>query len=185
MTQVPVWVPVIVGLLGLLGVLGAQFIATWREDRHWNRQQRRDEENKRFDARREAYGQVIGALEAWDWVLHPLKDAARGKDLVIGEPELADLRTAWIEAKNVLGPINLVATTEIRDLLRTAMISRSRLSRELTREEPQLADRELVEKYWRQAQDAYARLRNVMRRDLGFEAVDPALPPARRRQVER
>ncbi|MCK2240395.1 MULTISPECIES: hypothetical protein [unclassified Crossiella] len=185
MTQVPLWVPVAVGLLGFLGVLGAQFIAAWREDRRWNREKSRDEDNKRFDARRTAYAEVIGALESWDWVLHPLKDKARGKDLEIGEPELVDLRTAWIEAKNVLGPINLVATTEIRDLLRTAMIARSRLSRELTADGPENARLELVEKHWAQAQDAYARLRNVMRRDLGFEPVDPQHSPAQPRQVER
>ncbi|WHT21471.1 hypothetical protein N8J89_10565 [Crossiella sp. CA-258035] len=185
MTQVPVWVPVVVGLLGLLGVLGAQFIAAWREDRRWNREKRRDEDNKRFDARREAYAQVIGALESWDWVMHPHKDKARGVDLVIGELELVDLRTAWIEAKNVLGLINLVGTPEIRDLLRTAMISRSRLSRELTRPDKDGIRLELVEKYWSEAQDTYARLRNLMRSDLGFEAVDPKGSPARPDLVER
>ncbi|MFE3002673.1 hypothetical protein ACFXG4_47875 [Nocardia sp. NPDC059246] len=32
--QVSVWVPIVVAALGFIGVLGAQLIAAWREDRY-------------------------------------------------------------------------------------------------------------------------------------------------------
>lgn len=41
--QVPVWVPIAVGLIGLAGVLGAQVIAAWREDKRWQREKYRED----------------------------------------------------------------------------------------------------------------------------------------------
>jgi hypothetical protein len=41
--QVSVWVPLVVALLGVLGVIGGQVINAWREDRRWKREQQREE----------------------------------------------------------------------------------------------------------------------------------------------
>lgn len=41
--QVSVWVPIIVGVLGLVGIVAAQFVNAWREDRRWKREQERED----------------------------------------------------------------------------------------------------------------------------------------------
>jgi hypothetical protein len=52
-TQVPLWVPVIVALLGFIGVLGAQAIAAWRDDRRWQQEAEREELRWNRDRARE------------------------------------------------------------------------------------------------------------------------------------
>jgi hypothetical protein len=41
--QVSAWVPIIVGLIGLIGVVAGQFVNSWREDRRWKREQGRED----------------------------------------------------------------------------------------------------------------------------------------------
>lgn len=41
--QVSVWVPIAVGVIGVLGVISGQLINAWREDRRWKREQEREE----------------------------------------------------------------------------------------------------------------------------------------------
>lgn len=53
--QVPLWVPLLVGVLGILGALGAQWLATRRDDRRWERESQREELRWR---------QELGKLEA-------------------------------------------------------------------------------------------------------------------------
>jgi hypothetical protein len=76
-------------LLGVVGVLGAQIVAGWREDRRWRREVERDElrwrrerlrelENRSYEGRATAYAEAIGAIEAFDWVLYRARRAVRG-----------------------------------------------------------------------------------------------------------
>ncbi|MBE1463102.1 hypothetical protein [Kibdelosporangium phytohabitans] len=64
-----------VALVGFVGVLSAQFIAAWREDRRWRRDQEREDkkwqrerdkeiDNRGYEGRQNAYAQVIAAVEA-------------------------------------------------------------------------------------------------------------------------
>jgi hypothetical protein len=41
--QVSVWVPIVVGVIGLIGIVAGQFVNAWREDRRWKREQHREE----------------------------------------------------------------------------------------------------------------------------------------------
>ncbi|MEU0515593.1 hypothetical protein [Amycolatopsis sp. NPDC006125] len=41
--QVSVWVPIVVGVIGLVGVIAGQLVNAWREDRRWTREQEREE----------------------------------------------------------------------------------------------------------------------------------------------
>lgn len=41
--QVSVWVPIVVGVIGLVGVVAGQLVNAWREDRRWKREQQREE----------------------------------------------------------------------------------------------------------------------------------------------
>lgn len=40
--QVPVWIPIVVGVIGVAGVLAGQFIGAWREDKRWTREWERE-----------------------------------------------------------------------------------------------------------------------------------------------
>ncbi|MFC0105692.1 hypothetical protein [Kibdelosporangium aridum] len=50
--QVSIWVPIIVGAIGFIGVVAGQLVNAWREDRRWKREQEREE--LRWKRQREA-----------------------------------------------------------------------------------------------------------------------------------
>jgi hypothetical protein len=41
--QVSVWVPIVVAVLGILGVVAGQLINIWREERRWERERLRED----------------------------------------------------------------------------------------------------------------------------------------------
>ncbi|HEU5471192.1 MAG TPA: hypothetical protein VFV67_11110 [Actinophytocola sp.] len=176
-TQVPLWVPVVVALVGFVGVLGAQLISAWRDDRRWRREQEREEtrwsrdrareiENREYDGRREAYTQVIAAIEGFDWLVYPALTALRRGDELADE-QIAELRRAREEMRQSLGPVNLHAPQRFNELLRNAMLPRSRLAMTLANVPPDMA---LVEELWRSGKTGYRRMRAEMRVDLGLDA---------------
>jgi hypothetical protein len=189
--QVPLWVPVIVALLGLAGVLGAQVIAGWREDRRWRRETEREElrwtrerdkdrENRSYEGRAKAYAEVIGAVESFDWVLYDARRALReGGEL--DEATAADLRKATAQARGSLGAVNVHAPERIRAMLRESLIRRSTLATRLLVNQHGDEERRL----WQEAQREYKIMRRAMREDLGLDfepppldAGDPAAEPA-------
>jgi hypothetical protein len=148
-TQVPLWVPVIVALVGFIGVLGAQVVATWRDDRRWRREAEREElrwkrdrsrekDNRSYEDRQRAYAQVIGAVESFDWLMFPAYNATK-LDQVVTDDMRTDLRVARDEAHKTLR------------ILRGD------------------ADPEDSVRLWTKAQRAYRQLRAEMRQDLGFD----------------
>jgi hypothetical protein len=187
MGQVPLWVPVVVALLGLAGVLGAQVIAGWREDRRWrretereelrwNRERAKDRDNRSYEGRAKAYAEVIGAIEAFDWVLYDARRVLReGREL--DETTVADLRKVAAQARNALGAVNVHAPERIRAMLRESLVRRSSLATTF------LAGRhgEVERQTWREAQREYKIMRRAMREDLGLDtesAGDVQNPPA-------
>jgi hypothetical protein len=52
-SQVPIWVPIAVALLGVAGVLLGQHMSARREDRRWSREQRRDDHRIQHELERE------------------------------------------------------------------------------------------------------------------------------------
>ncbi|MCA1195133.1 hypothetical protein [Saccharopolyspora sp. 6V] len=40
---VPIWVPIAVAILGIIGIIAGQLINTWREERRWRREEEREE----------------------------------------------------------------------------------------------------------------------------------------------
>lgn len=180
--QVPLWVPVVVGLLGLAGVLGAQIVTGWREDRRWQREIEREElrwsrerarerDNRSYEGRAQAYAEVIGAIEAFDWVLYQARRTLHaGQSL--GEQIAAEIRTATSQARNALGGVNVHAPERIRAMLRESMLRRSSLSTAL------LAGRngEEERRLWHDGQREYQIMRTAMRRDLGLDTEDDVDP---------
>ncbi len=179
-SQVPLWVTLLIAFIGLLGVLSAQLIAAWREDRRWRREQEREElrwqrerqrelDNRDFEGRQTAYAQVIAAIEGFDWLIYPTMSAIRnGRD--IGEDLVADLRRARDEIRMSLGPINLHAPKRFNELLKAAVLPRSRIAMDVAGNINR--DRDHIEMLWTKGQDAYRQMRVHMRLDLGLDAED-------------
>lgn len=181
--EVPLWVPIVVGLFGLGGVLGAQLIAGWREDRRWRREVTREElrwqrererlrDERRYAGREEAYGRMIGLLEAWQWVLHPAKERVIKAGGTLDERMRHELVTIRDEAREALGPMNLHAPDDIRHLMRDAVLSKVRLTRALLGEEKnpnEDMDREGMYELYRRSLRHYYSMRAAMRRDLAID----------------
>ncbi|MET9259617.1 hypothetical protein [Amycolatopsis sp. NPDC004079] len=85
--QVSVWVPIVVGVLGLVGVIAGQLVNAWREDRRWHRELEREDvrwerENKRESAKLDRdtkiliFGQLLQALNRAHSLLERLRDAS-------------------------------------------------------------------------------------------------------------
>jgi hypothetical protein len=177
--QVPLWVPIVVGLLGLAGVLGAQVVAGRREDRRWQRQteqeelrwtreRERERDNRSYEGRANAYAEVIGAIEAFDWVLWQGRRLLKsGKALP--EDVVADLRRITGQARGALGGVNVYAPERIRATLRESLLRRSDLSIALIA--GRCADDE--DRLWREGLREYRTMRAAMRLDLGLDAEQP------------
>jgi hypothetical protein len=173
-SQVPLWVPLVVALFGLIGVVFAQVIAGWREDRRWRREAEREElrwqrerEARQHEARANAYAELIGVVEAFDFLLfegRQVASAGRKLDAHLAE----ELRSASAEARRALGPINLHAPERIRSALRDTVVPRVSLSRLLLDGTGEDRYRSL----WDQGQREYKSLRAEMRRNLGLDVEE-------------
>jgi hypothetical protein len=194
--QVSVWVPLVVALVGLGGVLGAQLVAGWREDRRWQREVqreelrwqrevRREQERRRHDGREDAYARAIGALEAWQWVMYPVKERVLKERGVMTDQQRQRLAAMSDTAHELLGPMNLHAPERVRNLMRDAVLSKSDLTADLLAltgpldgsgdpgdsGDPEAAAarrRELTDLYRRSLRHYYA-MRAAMRQDLGID----------------
>lgn len=159
--------PILVGVLGVAGVVTAQVITTFREERRWRREQQREDlrwerqkEERTHEARAEAYAELIGVVEALDFALYRVRKAP--KDQVLAD----DLREVVSKARHALGPVNLHAPERIRVNLKESMLPRFDLAARL------LDSREDDLDAWRKGQREYRLLRAEMRRDLGLDAED-------------
>lgn len=162
-SQVPLWIPIAVALLGLAGVIATQLLNNRREELRW----RRDREARSHDARAIAYAEVMGVIEAFDMVLFENRNARE----VAKSINEADVREAAGEARRALGPVNLHAPEAVRVLLSKAILPRMQLSRLILND---ASDPITLRPIWDTAQVGYRVLRAEMRRDLGLDAEDLA-----------
>jgi hypothetical protein len=63
--QVSVWVPMVVGALGILGVVTGQFVNAWRDDRQWKRTAHHDEWRHWRQLKMDVYANFAAALHNW------------------------------------------------------------------------------------------------------------------------
>ena len=172
-SQVPVWIPIVVALLGLAGVILTQVLSgrrearriteeAAREERRWQRER----EARTHEARAAAYAELLGALGAFDTVLFR---ALRSRETArpIDEYQVTELREVRSETQHALGPVTLHAPEAVRKLISDATLPRLRLAtRLLDPENHGTEDRAL----WTAGQRGYRLLRAKMRLDLGFDA---------------
>ncbi|HEY0637375.1 MAG TPA: hypothetical protein VGD67_06990 [Pseudonocardiaceae bacterium] len=183
--QVSIWVPIVVGVLGLAGVLGAQLIAGWREDRRWRREQEREEvrwrrEQEREDqrwrrereellrsGREDAYARVVGLHEEWSWVLFPAKESVRRGE-ALGEDGRHAMHEMLTRVRETLGPVNLHGPAPVRSHMREAIYAKDALTRALLTGE---SDADELERLWEHTRTTYLTMRTEMRRDAGIDTT--------------
>jgi hypothetical protein len=179
--QVPLWVPIAVGLFGLLGALGAQLINARREDRRWRREVEQEElrwqrertkhlEDRSLEGRIQAYTEMIGLLESWRWTLYPAKRRVLDEHGQLDDAMRTELQQIRALANKSLGPINLHGPNEIRLRMRAAVVSAADFTSELLANAP---DEDGLRARWKESTASYYEMRNSMRRDLGVDSADP------------
>ncbi|MEU0531167.1 hypothetical protein [Amycolatopsis tolypomycina] len=173
-SQVPVWIPIVVALLGLAGVILTQVLSgrrearrmaeeTAREERRWQRER----EARTHETRADAYAQLMGVLEAFDGVLFQAR-AVLESDKKLDEHQATELRAVRSEAQHALGPVVLHAPEAVRRLVSDATLPRMRLAAMLL--DPADDDRAKLRPAWDAGQRGYRVMRARMRADLGFDA---------------
>jgi hypothetical protein len=171
--QVPVWIPIVVAMLGLAGVAATQILAgrrerqrareeEAREERRWQRER----EARTYELRATAYAELIGAIEAFDGVLFQARQT-READEPLDDHQRSGLREVTSEALHALGAVNLHAPERIRTQIREATLPRMRLSAGLL---DATSSTSKMRPAWDAGQTAYRTLRAFMRRDLGLDA---------------
>lgn len=180
-SQVPVWIPIIVALFGLAGVLLTQVLSGRREARRMaeeaareERRWQREREARTHETRADAYAQLMGVLEAFDGVLFQAR-AVREGGHPLDEHQVTELREVRSEAQHALGPVVLHAPEAVRRLVSDATLPRMRLAAGLL--DPD-SDTTKMRPAWEAGQRGYRIMRARMRTDLGFdaEAVEELYP---------
>ncbi|WP_290062354.1 hypothetical protein [Amycolatopsis solani] len=176
-SQVPVWIPIVVALLGLAGVIATQVLSgrretkrmteeAAREERRWQRER----EARTHEARAGAYAELLGVLEAFDMVLYrSLRSRELGKP--VDEHQVTELREVRSETQHALGAVALHAPEPIRELVSEAVLPRMRLASRLMDSVNSGEDDRAL---WTAGQRGYRLLRAKMRLDLGFDAESMA-----------
>jgi hypothetical protein len=174
-SQVPVWIPIVVALLGLAGVLLTQVLSgrrearrmteeTAREERRWQRER----EARTHETRAEAYALLLGALEAFDGVLFQARAVREAGDQ-LDEHQVKELREVRSETQHALGPVALHAPEAVRRLVSDAALPRMRLTTTLLDTDGD-TDTAKTRAAWDAGQRGYRVMRARMRQDLGFDA---------------
>ncbi|QKV79834.1 hypothetical protein [Amycolatopsis sp. Hca4] len=172
-SQVPVWIPIVVALLGLAGVILTQVLSGRRETRRMTEEAAREErrwqrerEARTHETRAEAYARLMGALEAFDGVLFQAR-ALREAGKRLDEHQLAEVREVRSEAQHALGPVVLHAPEAVRQLVSAATLPRMRLAAMLLDPDDEGTR---MRPAWDAGQRGYRVMRARMRADLGFDA---------------
>jgi hypothetical protein len=110
--QVSIWVPIVVGVIGCVGIIAGQLVNAWREDRRWNLRVHQDEYERRIGRRFEVYAEMATALSKAIGLMGRLEKTHKSP-----EPDLtplhADFVKTAIEIDEAMGKVRLVGSEEI------------------------------------------------------------------------
>ncbi|MDX8053847.1 hypothetical protein SK571_31140 [Lentzea sp. BCCO 10_0798] len=116
--QVSVWVPIIVGLLGLAGVIAAQFVNAWRERKRITLEQEYEGRVHWRDRRIDAYADFLAAVEDWYDAILRLEtanaiDGAEDGPFTDEDALQARCREQSKASARLLARLDLISTSEV------------------------------------------------------------------------
>jgi hypothetical protein len=187
--QVSVWVPIVVAVLGILGIIGGQMFASWRDDRRWSQEIAREEARAQreiktaelareheitlrwIDQRLTAYTECLSVFEEWLDILKQELIRLRSAD---GDDELGRRNAACNTAvKLSVDRVHLIGSD---DAIRACLSAYGKFHHYHHRvniaDEPGWMPDEpaiLREKFENEIVSAFRSLRDCLRRDLGVE----------------
>lgn len=190
--QVPLWVPIVVAIIGILGVVGGQVFSSWREDRRWSRENRREDARARrdmesarltrehelrlhwTDQRLDAYVKCLSAYKDW---LEILKEELARRRAANGDDELGRRNRACREAVgSAVDQVHIIGSSDAIKACVTAYGKFHGFSHRVNiADEPGWMPNEpalLRAKFEDEIVPEYLALRNSLRRDLGVEPTD-------------
>jgi hypothetical protein len=131
-SQVPVWIPLAVAFLGVLGVIAGQIINAWREDRRWRREQEREEirwqraritENAKLrlehadqwrETKIKTYANLLRLLaEMRDLMVEVDRYVARNPSKEKYPPARGDVRRVYRETQEACGEIRIIGSANM------------------------------------------------------------------------
>jgi hypothetical protein len=193
--QVPVWVPIVVGVIGIIGIIGVitgQVFSSWRDDRRWSREMRREDARalreieaaqlardhdlriRWIDQRLDAYTACLSAYKEWLDILG--EELARLR-AAIGEEELGRRSRACHDAVvSAVDRVYLIGSGEaIKACLSTYSKFHGFSHRVDIADEPAWMPNEpalLRSRFEDEIVPAFWALRDSLRRDLGVEPTN-------------
>jgi hypothetical protein len=118
----PLWVPLVVAAVGVLGTLfAAVFTQVWqsrREEERARSQAQREDSQRWFEARRAVYTEVLRALRPWQVWARTLRYSAGKVPRELLDPELPEATTFTRDIELLMAEVDLLGTTTVADALR-------------------------------------------------------------------
>jgi type II secretory pathway pseudopilin PulG len=190
--QVPVWVPIVVAIIGILGVIAGQVFSSWRDDRRWSREVHREDARalreiesaqlardhdlriRWIDQRLDAYAACLSAYKEWLDILREELARLRTAD---GEDDLGRRSRACHDAVVLaVDRVHLIGSSEAINACISTYSKFHRYSNRVNiADEPawmlnepvvlqSMFEDEIVPAFWA--------LRDSLRRDLGVEPTN-------------
>ena len=182
--QVPVWVPIIVGIIGVVGVLVGQLLSMWREQRNEivraqieraneDRKNRRDDRLYWRDRRIEVGAEFLVSLNVWrELTVDEWHEIA--KDGQIGQQTREQLGETVTRVSDQLAHIRLIGTDAMSTTAASAVSTLLRVTRDTKRG----LERQDHQMDLTSASDSLTaeirRVREVFRAELGVPAANLA-----------
>jgi hypothetical protein len=193
--MVSVWIPIIVAIIGILGVIGGQAVASSRDDRRWNREIAREETRTQrelqsaeasrqhelkihwIDQRLSAYTECLSSFDEWLNILKQELVELRSAD---GDDELGRRNRHCRErVKAAVDQFHIIGSPDAVEAgLSTFHIFHGYHHRVNIIREPAWMPNEpeiLRAKFENELIPAFRELRNHLRSDLGVEQINVRL----------
>ncbi|MDA3644803.1 hypothetical protein LZ318_24535 [Saccharopolyspora indica] len=181
--QVSVWVPIVVGLLGMVGVISGQFVSAWREQRRENIRWCREREKEDLQRRREDYlhwrdkrlevaVELMISLNKWrELIVDRLREHHGLLKMPVDTSE--QLRDVVEETSDRMAQLKLVGTDTIRTLAsETVNLFRSRFGSAMS--SPSKLTSDEIEQISRELSLKRRDLQEAVRKELGVDTPNPA-----------
>lgn len=176
--HVSVWVPIVVGILGMVGVISGQLVSAWREQRREDVRWRREREKEQLQRRREDH--LHWRDKRWEVAVELMISLNKWRELIVDrlreqhglvegyDDTREQLRSAVDGTSDLMAQVKLVGTDTMRTLAdETVNLFRTRFGSAMHSPEPLNSDE--VEQVSRELSLKRRELQEAFRSELGVE----------------